>query len=84
MKYKNGDRRGNVVDLTTYRASRPRHVEPHLDDSELVTDIRFSITRSGRIVAARPRLDTTHLLAVLSWCQDLSALALDSYLDATA
>lgn len=84
MKNNNGDPRGNVIDLTAYRTTRQQRITTDPDGSEFVTEINFSITRSGKIVASHPRLAENHLLAVLSWCQSLSTLVLDSYIDATA
>lgn len=81
MKCKNGDRRAKVVDLAAYRAGRKPRRTSIPDESDVVTDIRFSITRAGKVIASRPVLDTTHLLAVLSWCQELASLALDSYIE---
>ncbi|AVR22834.1 hypothetical protein A8H40_26480 [Burkholderia multivorans] len=84
MKDKNGDLRDNVIDLATYRVARRRRIPADSDESEFVTEIHFSITRGGDIVTSPPRLADNHLLAVLSWCQSLSAFVLDSYVDATA
>lgn len=84
MKEKNGAPRSNVIDLTSYRLTREQRITTDPDSSELVTEIHFSITRGGSIVATPPRLAENHLLAVLSWTQSLSKLVLDSYLDATA
>ncbi|KUZ29633.1 hypothetical protein DIE12_05145 [Burkholderia sp. Bp9015] len=84
MKDRNGDQRDNVIDFATYRIARQQRLRIDPDESEFVTEIHFSITRGGDIVTSPPRFADNHLLAVLSWCQNLSALVLDSYLDATA
>ncbi len=82
MKRRNGDPRSNVISLAEFRYKRSsRPACPAGDDHEYVTDVRFAVTKSGKISTAPPRLHTHHLLAVLSWCQDVAALALDSYLD---
>lgn len=84
MKDRNGDPQDNVIDFAKYRMARQQRCRAEQDESKFVTDIHFSITRGGDIVTSPPRLAENHLLAVLSWCQSLSALVLDSYLDATA
>lgn len=67
-----------VFDLEAYRLGL--RTKDKQKDAEVLTDVRFSITRSGKIVGSPPRIDDLHSLAVLAWCLELAAMTLDKYL----
>lgn len=84
MTRRSGDQPSNVVDLEAFRSKfSTRATQRILDDATFATDVRFAVTKYGKIVSPPPRLHPQHLLAVLSWCHDLAALALDTYLEST-
>lgn len=84
MKRPSGDQPSNVVDLAEFRSKRVSRAVKYLPDNrEFITDVRFAVTNYGQIVIPPPRLHPQHLLAVLSWCHDMAALALDQYLEST-
>jgi hypothetical protein len=67
-----------IVDLATYRVARARHQE---EDDEVVTDVRFGVTRRGRIVDNTAHVATLDTLTVLIWCLTISTNVLDQYLE---
>jgi hypothetical protein len=67
-----------IVDFAAYRAARINKLRAYTE--EVVTDVRFSITRGGTIVPAPTLVADLHVLAVLAWCLDVSSNMLDSYL----
>lgn len=67
-----------VVSMAAYRAARKNKKRDSLD--EVVTDVRFAITRGGNIVPTAPLVAQLHVLAVLGWCLEVSANMLDKYI----
>lgn len=67
-----------IVDLQAYRAKRG--LPPKQTDQEVVTDVHFSMTKSGTVVPSQTKVAEIHVLAVLAWCLDLSTDMLDEYL----
>ncbi|WP_225031781.1 hypothetical protein [Paraburkholderia sp. XV] len=68
----------DVVDLASYKAARA--YQEKQSDAEVVTDVRFAITRGGNIVPTAIRVAELHRLAVLGWCLEMSVGMLDGYL----
>jgi hypothetical protein len=67
-----------VFDFEAYR--RGRQDKDNEKGSEVLTDVRFCMTRSGKVLAFSPRIDELHSLTVLAWCLELASKALDKYL----
>ncbi|CAG9256141.1 hypothetical protein [Paraburkholderia caribensis] len=70
----------DVVDLASYKASRAYQEKQF--DGEVVTDVRFAITRGGNVIPSAARVAEIHRLAVLGWCLEVSINMLDSYIGA--
>jgi hypothetical protein len=68
----------DVVSLDAYRLVRTRKALAYAQ--EVVTDVHFSITRSGVVLPAAIKVFDLHSLAVVAWCLDLSSNMLDSYI----
>jgi hypothetical protein len=68
----------DVVDFAAYRAAREN--KTRIRDDEIITDIHFSVTRGGKVIPSSMRVAELHVLAVLSWCLDMSSNMLDAYL----
>jgi hypothetical protein len=67
-----------VVSLAAYRAARKTKKRDIPD--EIVTDVRFAITRGGNIVPTSQLVAQLHVLAVLGWCLEVSTNMLDKYI----
>jgi len=68
----------NVVDLAAYRRSR-RSVASKIRKihSASGTTLKLEITADGCVVRHPIEINPAHALAVLAWCAELSARALD-------
>jgi hypothetical protein len=77
----NERREPEVVSLDAYRAIRDHRSARY--DQEVVTDVHFSITRSGAILPSAVKVVDLHVLAVLAWSLEVSSNMLDNYLSQT-
>lgn len=76
------DEQENILDFMSYRESRSKSAPGGQDDdSDLITDVRFAITRKGKLLASPPVVDHIHLLATALWCLELTLTMVHTYIE---